>query len=264
MEAYARSVKDFFTKHGRWPCSTSAVPAEKFLATKLQTSLRTDHPDLCTKYGLPLRARNSNDTAQEIRAFFDTNGRWPSAGATCPDEVRLTRLYNGLRSARPDVCAVHGLPLTVDRSGISRRAQGKEQFTALAVLAPRLAQNWRAIAETDISGDKGAALSRLLTTAHTRASRSRGFGYAPDLCQVTGISRFNDEIEADCWRFTLKGAKKPDLRPWADILASGDNMKIESAERIAFLDWENPDNGAPLVGVTRGRVPATRRPWRPV
>ena len=136
------------------------------------------------------------------------------------------------------------------------------QFYTLGDLVPRLCRQFRCTQSTeDIEGDSGAALNLSLRLAHTKPSASRGLGCAPDLCQVNGLARINSEIESDCWRFTLKGAKKPDKRPWAAVLTSGDSVKIESAERVAFLDWETPDKGAPEHG--RGQSPATRRTWSP-
>jgi hypothetical protein len=58
---------------------------------------------------------------------------------------------------------------------------------------------------------------------------------------------------AACWRLWLDGADKPDPRPWADILAAGDNRRVVKAERVAFLDWTDLDQtGRPK-----------RKPWSP-
>lgn len=68
----------------------------------------------------------------------------------------------------------------------------------------------------------------------------RGLGVCTLRAQVTTLARLNDEIAADCWRLWLDGADAPDPRPWADILAAGDNKRVVKAERVAFLDWQCP------------------------
>lgn len=137
-----------------------------------------------------------------------------------------------------------------------------------------LARGWRAAMKTKSIGvETGASLSNSLRLAHIRPSASRGLAYAFDLCQVDSIASANAEIEADCWRFTLAGADAPDPRPWAELLASGDHKRIASAERVAFLDWQD----SRLRGGTRHAFPsdkvgsghraycspAVRRPWTP-
>lgn len=95
--------------------------------------------------------------------------------------------------------------------------------------------------------------SKLVLPDIERALRSTGNGlwHATDLGQIRGVARLCDEIAADCWRLWLDGADQPDPRPWADILAAGDNKRVVKAERVAFLDWQRPG---------RDGKPA-RRPW---
>ena len=39
------------------------------------------------------------------------------------------------------------------------------------------------------------------------------------ILQAGTLLKANAEIEADCWRFTLRGSTAPDPRPWSDLLA---------------------------------------------
>jgi hypothetical protein len=73
-----------------------------------------------------------------------------------------------------------------------------------------------------------------------------------NLCQASSLARANDEVAAGCWRLWLDTPDgQPDPRPWAEILAAGDNKRVVRAERVAFLDWQRPG---------RDGKPA-RRPW---
>jgi superfamily II DNA or RNA helicase len=252
----AQQILVFRKEHGCWPRLVGATSSESRLGRTL-VALRQRHPDVCTAYNIPLRARPDDYTdkqAQDVLTFVKVHGHWPLAGSLALNEQRLARNLKALRAWRPDVCARYGIPLKADRGDSLRRSQGRVQFSTLGKLTPQVCRNYDLTSRSpDIEGDSGAALNNALISAQAKPSKSRGLGYAIDLCQVNSLSRLKLESEHDCWRFTLKGAKKPDTRPWAVLLASGDNKKIESAERVAFLDWENPDtNGKPV-----------RRPWSP-
>jgi len=252
---------------GSWPTRGSENSEESRLARAL-TNLRARHPDICAQYHIPVRFRSEdylNQLASRIVKWAKSHAEiYPRTTATDPEEKRLGHAINNLRSRHPDVCAHYDIPLREDKSESLRIALNKEQFTTLGQLLPRLCRSFRASQKTqNIEGDSGEALNSALRLSRVNPSASRGLGYAPDLCQVDSIARANDEIEHDCWRFTLKGAKKPDRRKWAALLASGDNSRIESAQRIAFLDWENPEGNPITLLDPKGRYSslATRRPW---
>ena len=253
QERHAQAILTFFLEHGRYPSKAAKDLGERQLGETL-TGLRSRHPDACLRHNIPLTSLPKDYTEQQalsVAAFFEEHGRLPSTMAIDAGEKRLGGVLSGLRSRHPDACLRHNIPM-----------KNVAQFYTLGDLVPRLCRQFRCTQSTeDIEGDSGAALNLSLRLAHTKPSASRGLGCAPDLCQVNGLARINSEIESDCWRFTLKGAKKPDKRPWAAVLTSGDSVKIESAERVAFLDWETPDKGAPEHG--RGQSPATRRTWSP-
>jgi hypothetical protein len=269
VETNAREIVVFHATHGFWPRQASGGNEEARLGMALKT-LRKRHHEVCERYGIPLRSRPEDYQdliALDIIAFHSAHGFWPRTCADDHAEKRLGKALNKLRCNHLDVCAHHGIPLKGSPSDAMRRARGKEQFPTLGLLTARFARQFRPTLSTpDIEGDSGIALSKTLGYAHLEPSRSRGLGYAIDLCQVNSLARANAEIEHDCWRFTLKGTKKPDPRPWSVILASRDNKRIETAERIAFLDWESLGGEVALgVSNSRGYVcsRATRRPWSP-
>jgi len=257
LDSLAKEICAFHVRRERWPVAGATDPDERCLGRAL-SNLRQKHPDVCARHSIPTRSRpdDYHDTiAREILAFHEAHrGRWPRKGSADREERRLGVALEGLRRNHPVVCLRHDIPLKADLGQAIRQRHDREQFTNLGTLAPRLCRNHCATRlRPDIEGESWAALNTVLANAHTKPTASRGLGYALDLCQVNSICRFKTETIADCWRFTLKGAKRHDKRPWAAILASGDNKKIESAERIAFLDWENPDaDGKPV-----------RRPWSP-
>jgi len=267
VEEKALSLCAFSKANKRWPKMNANTLEERRLACALR-ELRRNHPEVCSRYNIPPPKHYQDDhfdlQAMSIMGFRKAHKRWPSSSGKTSGERRLGRNFQSMRRNHPEVCTRHGLPLQADRGESMRLGQGRAQFFTLGVLVSRLCRYFRStLRSQDIDGDSGVALSAALRIAHTAPPRSRGLGYAPDLCQVNSIARANYEIEHGCWRFTLKGARKPDKRPWAAILAAGDNTKIETAERVAFLDWENPDADAPLVGYGSGQAPATRRPWSP-
>jgi len=259
LEQQAMAIAAFLTKHGRHPRQSRAStrdPEEASLGAAL-TSLRQRHPDICTRHAIALAAQQEDHLDQRmlaILAFHRAHEDWPKQSSKDSNEKRLGRSLAWLRQTHPEVCARHGILLRADLGAVRRSTCNREQFPLLGALMPRLARNFGAVSRaSDIEGDTGMALNAALRVARATPSKSRGLGYAPDLCQINSIPRTRVEIQHDCWRFTLKGARKPDKRPWTAILASGDNKLIEFAQRIAFLDWENPDAAGKPV----------RRPWSP-
>jgi len=259
-------------KHGRWPSKLSG-PCETLNGAPTWGAIAIVFARfgsyLPSAFGKVPRADRPNLLAGDVRAFFDTHDRWPQvkshSSEVSAEEARLGRGLAFLRAHHKGLCEHYGIPPKADLSECRRKCRGKSQFTDLGELQARFARQWRATQYAhDIEGDSGTALNQALAN-DKNPSGSRGLVFALDRCQVKSISRANLEIEHDCWRFTLKGAKKPDRRQWADILASGDNKKIESAERVAFLDWENPDENAIRIvdALGRAQAPATRRPWSP-
>ena len=130
-----------------------------------------------------------------------------------------------------------------ERSEHARKRSRALKWAGFQVLVVELCSRWRLTAE------KAKALDLALRAATT----SNRFGAIEILCHVNSLARANDEIAADCWRLWLDGADAPDPRPWADILATGDNKRVVRAERVAFLDWTDLDRaGKPK-----------RKPWSP-
>jgi len=230
--------------HGSWP-GVYAGPITTLPGTtweQAHSCARHRGTTLRKAFGLPAFSELSVRNAQLIVAFFATNGRWPSRTADSDAERYLGEALHGLRRLHKELCIEFGIPITADKSLSGRSRRGLED-RYLAADAPLLARNYPIVYKRQYEGVMSTAINARLFSWCGRN----------DFCQVKNLGCANAEIEHDCWRFTLKGAKKPDKRPWAALLASGDNVKIESAERIAFLDWENPDaNGKPV-----------RRPWSP-
>lgn len=248
----ARLIVTWSKAHdGRWPNKNSANAEERRLGG-IRGHLYQDHRDVCKRQGIPCVTNTEylDALALEVRAFLDTHKRRPQIKSEDLEERRLGRAHANLRFNHPDLCTRSGIAWQADLSAAARKRHGLEQFATLSLLVPRFCRNFRANQRTpDIEGEKGNCLNQALRSA---PPRSRGLGYAPDLCQVNSLARINDEIEADCWALWLDGATAPDPRPWADILASGDHKRIVKAERIAFLDWTNPGkDGKPV-----------RHPWK--
>ena len=214
-----------------------------------------------------------SENARKIRVWIDKHRREPSRGSVDPIEQKLGVALGNLRRKAPECCVAEGLSPKADLSEARRHAHGKHQFAQFAEVVVMLACEWRAAATTKSIGvETGAGLNTLLQCAHNWPSASRGLAYVPDLCQVNSIAAGNAEIEADCWRFTLAGETSPDPRPWSEMLASGDHVRIERAERVAFLDWKDSRlrDGTrwtdPRTGTVAGKCPvspAVRRPWTP-
>jgi len=266
VQTFARTHgKLVFGTTGKWPVANTGPVSglEGVMWNSIDSRLRKLGSSLTVTFGRLRRAEKSEALAQAIRQHFDRTGQWPTRWSEDPEEARLGRGLGTLRRSHPDLCTKYGITLHADHSATQRVRQGKPQFCQLGDIVTRLARNGLPnVTATNIEGDRGGLLNNILINAHDGTAH-RGLGFATDLCQARSLARANAEIEHDCWRFTLKGAKKPDKRPWAALLSSGDNKKIETAERVAFLDWENPDKDAPVIGHGRGRAIATRRPWSP-
>lgn len=141
-------------------------------------------------------------------------------------------------------------------------------FERMADVVRLFARNWHvAQAGEEIEGENVGGLVAALYAMNYESSsvrRTRGLRVTPDRAQVVSYRRFTSEIEADCWRFTLADADAPDPRPWAELLASGDHVRIASAERTHYLDWQQPDP-RDYITTNAGRTScllATRRVWK--
>lgn len=120
----------------------------------------------------------------------------------------------------------------------------RKVFSSLGEFVCLLARNWRLVEKPgEVEGERIKSIVLLLSSVAARPSKSRGLAAAPDLCQATTLARANAEIEANCWVFTLDGAAEPDPRLFEILLEAGDHRRIVSAQRIAFLDWINPEMG---------------------
>jgi len=211
-----------------------------------------------------VRGVTPEEWSDRIANFCVTKGRDPSATSKDIVEAALGhKLHQYRKGRRVDLLSPRNVAMVGDKGRAVRAGRNKRQFSSLGEFTSLRARNWPAGADDTFEGETGQALRSMLSIVHRRPTAARGLGEASDVCQVRNFRQSTAEIEHDCWRFTLKGARKPDPRKWAAILASGDNKLIESAERIAFLDWENPDSDAPRVGYGGGQAPATRRPWSP-
>lgn len=256
-EARAIELAAWFTQHGSAPLRTG-VEEEKRLAGYLM-ALRANHQDVLARHPqVPLRARPDDFIHSQcltILAWCDLHGSMPSTRSRDTSEKRLANTLKNIKERHSAILALYPrLLVPASKSDAIRRFHGKQQFTSLGALMTLLARSHGSIADSKTVGpESGRTLRGALFNAHNKPASSRGLGYAPDLCQVNTFTRAKTELEHGCWRVTLAGQAKPDPRPWAAILASGDNGKIETAERIAFLDWENPDAAGKPV----------RRPWSP-
>lgn len=205
------------------------------------------------------------ENARKIVEWHTERGWWPSQTSNNPIEKQLGTALQSLRRCAPHLLG--SIPVSADLSQRTRRIQNKYQFTHLAELIVDFVRNWRMSTLKTTSYGSGKTISMALGEASRNGEASRGLAHAPDLCQVSSIAIANTEIEANCWRFTLQGSPAPDLRPWAELLASGDYARVASAERVAFLDWKDPRlrGGARWTDSRTGSVcpPAVRRPWTP-
>ena len=274
----------FALKHGRryseregdWPSvhvgqinglETTWVALDSMLRYRWGLSLRE-------VFGRPSPAprRCYEENARAIRAFFDLRGRWPSREAKNAEERRLGVALSCLRTRRLDLLDKYGIPRQADKSATARAARGREQWVSVVDLVPRFCAQPAASQYTpNVGSDTGRALQQALQNAANpnRRGQSRGLGATPEalavLCQVNSISRLQAEIRADCWRLWLDGSETPDPRPWAEILAAGDNVRVARAERVAFLDWDDPTGPTAHdwreLGKTVKRQVAARRPW---
>lgn len=117
----------------------------------------------------------------------------------------------------------------------------KKKFATFGEVAALLARHWRVQNKcVPIEGESGLQINRAMA-ANTVPSKSRGLCDVTDKCQVTSLLRANAEIEADCWLFTLQGENEPDPRLFEILLEAGDHKRIASAQRVAFLDWEDKE-----------------------
>jgi len=260
---FRRVVEAFAAREGRHPQTNDGSDvllnwhtwraANQFIRLTLGGSLRT----FCGLGG----ATTPEQHGADIAAYIKEEGRTPPAG------TQLYTAWKHLRDSHPDVLQRYSIPAYADQSAaMSRRwahtttqdraqhrarivkTKGATQYTHLGQIAALCARHPALQKRSPVvEGTSGHSVDRNLQGGWC------GVRDVPDRCQATSIFRLRLEREANCWRFTLKGAKRPDPRKWADILASGDNKKIETAQRVAFLDWENPDaDGKPV-----------RRPWSP-
>jgi hypothetical protein len=259
-EQRAREIAAFIAAHGHEPRAArqghERYPGEAELGQALQVLRREAcGREILAQLGVRLETRFEAN-AQAIRAFMDARGCEPRRSGDL-EERRLGQRLGALRAHRPDLCDRYGIPRQADRGASTRRAHGKAQLTAADVLVRVCTLPTADKHSDDVGGDTGQALDSALRNAVNPNKRhhSRGLGETDTaaglLCQAGSIARLRAERDADCWRLWLDGANKPDPRPWADILAAGDNKRVVKAERVAFLDWQRPGrDGKP-----------TRRSW---
>ena len=145
------------------------------------------------------------------------------------------------------------------------QARRKRKFTNFGDLVSLLARNWRVHKSSeDFEGERAQSIVSAIACAAKKPNKSRDLYLAPDRCQAITLQRANAEIEANCWLFTLQGESKPDPRCFETLLEAGDHKRIVSAERIAFLDWEDKEmrSGTNRHVSTGSRLPpAWRRRW---
>jgi len=258
LQQILADVKDFLSLHGRYPLQ-SGNALEARLATDLRAARRRHKVEVAAS-GLTAEPNvgRVDRTLQAVAHFCAANGHPPRMGCSVlPAEHKLACAFRHARQHYPEkVLAFHNDPLAHRAATVGEGSLGK-------VLA-MLGRCWRSNKNTcTLEHTSGGAVNHGLRSA-SLGHFGLGLGREQDLCQVNSLARANFEIEHDCWRFTLKGAKKPDHRPWAAILASGDNKKIEKVQRVAFLDWEHPDENALTLRSASGpKSYATRRPWSP-
>lgn len=249
----------------------------------LDEALRRRGLSLRVVFGKESKATTLLERLAAIRDFINTHGHEPRRTGDTPEECRLGRALCNLRQKAPEALRSANLPLKGNRSAALKRARSAEstekrqqrstkqreamtpeQRSNRSIKAngrPRLhyaqvvcllTHEFRATQRTASIGiESGASIDGALRNADKRPAASRGLGNVAERCQVNSIARASDEIERNCWRLWLDGADEPDPRPWADILAAGDNKRVVKAERVAFLDWQRPG---------RDGKPA-RRPW---
>lgn len=183
------------------------------------------------------------------------HGKWPSSNTGPIDGIEAT--WGALELQLRRRCATD-LPTTF---GKKKRVFRTWDLTFLDTVT-LVARNPDVTRRSGgVEGTKPSAVDAMLYNAWHKRERP-GLERAIT-CQVDSIARLRSEVAADCWRFTLRGQKKPDPRPWAEILASGDNVKVEKAERIAYLDWTD-GNGAKvwrMPGSTGPAEKASRKAW---
>ncbi len=122
------------------------------------------------------------------------------------------------------------------------QARRRRKFSNFGDLVSLLARNWRVRSHSeDFEGERSQGIVNAIACATKKPSKSRDLCAAPDRCQVTTLMRANAEIEANCWLFTLQGETEPDPRLFEVLLEVGDHKRIASAQRIAFLDWEDSE-----------------------
>ena len=260
-EQRAREIAAFIATHGHEPRAArqghERYPGEAELGQALQVLRREAcGREILARLGVRLETRFEAN-AQAIRTFIDARGCEPRRSGDL-EERRLGQRLGALRAHRPDLCDRYGIPRQADRGVSTRRAHGKAQLTAADVLVRVCTLPTADKHSADIGGDTGQALDSALRNAVNPSKRhhSRGLGETDTaaglLCQAGSIARLRAERDADCWRLWLDDPSgSPDPRPWAEILAAGDNARVVRAERVAFLDWQRPG---------RDGKPA-RRPW---
>lgn len=261
-----------FEREGKWPAARSGQIDG--LGTTWESLNSTLHYrwklSLREVFGRMTKEERSEKNARAIRAFYDRHGRWPLKTAKEAEERRLSVALGSLRRRRPDLLDRHGIPRKADLSAIIRAAHGKPQWASVADIVPCFCTQPAATQSTvAIGSDSGRVINELLRRAANpdKRSQSRGLGATPEalavLCQVNSIARLQAEIRADCWRLWLQGQDEPDSRSWAEVRASGDNARVVKAERVAFLDWDNPTGPTARNWSDSPWHPsvAARRPW---
>lgn len=263
LNALARAaVTAFQARIGRQPVISDGPCVELGGESwgSLHSALRTAGGSLAEIKGTARCRDYAGKVISGLLAFRAEHGAMPSTADP------LYSKWKEVARRHPIRLSEAGLPLVVgatERGMRIRKGRGVSQYDSLGKAVADVA---RAIDATLIAasthggtrfrGDIPTIL-RLTKSAIGCAtlgrSGDRGLGVAKDRCQVSTLGRLYDEVRTNCWALWLDGATDPDPRPWAAILASGDHKRVVKAERVAFLDWENPGpDGKPV-----------RRKWSP-
>jgi hypothetical protein len=162
--------------------------------------------------------------AKEVQAFIAAHGRRPRPSSKDSAERSLYGYMNKIRQEFPSIAAHYGfLAHAMDVPHAPTGPRRKQQ--SLPSISERI-----------------CALAREFPYKPLVAGGFSGtFAASPEVCQATTPTRCNAEIVRDCWWFTLRGQTKPDLRDWKELFAASDNVLIEKAERVAYLDFEKCD-----------------------
>jgi hypothetical protein len=245
----------YFEQHGGWPSTRSGA-----MWSTLRIQLRACGVRMCELFNRSSPGNtNWHERLDAIVAWHNNNGRPPCYSKSAPEQERaLARWLATLRRMMPQAVEAAGLAVNVSNLDVARlRRRTWPQPKRLPKSVPSLLQSGVGVHVLALCAF-WPVRRHDVTPAFTGEKLSHAIRNAArlglvDLAQTTSLPQLNNEIAADCWRLWLDGADQPDPRPWADILAAGDNKRVVKAERVAFLDWTDLDRaGKPK-----------RKPWSP-